>query len=149
DPRDPARRAGRTDACGRAHRMGRVRDAIAALARRQPRPVRDRRGRRRAAGLGRDRRSVHLAVSPAGDSVQPQNCLRTLRTRGADRLLRVGRAQMKSRLSIETPEGITFSFELATPITRALAWSVDAAAIGTLSFFIGRITGAAGVLSAD
>ena len=34
-----------------------------------------------------------------------------------------------SRLSIETPEGVVFSFELATPVTRALAWTVDAAAI--------------------
>lgn len=56
---------------------------------------------------------------------------------------------MKSRLSIETPEGIAFSFELATPVTRALAWSVDAAAIGVISYFAGRISGAAGVLSAD
>ena len=34
-----------------------------------------------------------------------------------------------SRLSIETPEGVVFSFELATPVTRALAWAVDSAAI--------------------
>ncbi len=34
-----------------------------------------------------------------------------------------------SRLSIETPEGVVFSFELATPVTRALALAVDSAAI--------------------
>ncbi len=34
-----------------------------------------------------------------------------------------------SRLSIETPEGVVFSFELATPVTRALAWAIDSAAI--------------------
>jgi len=34
-----------------------------------------------------------------------------------------------SRLIIETPEGVVFSFELATPVTRALAWAVDFAAI--------------------
>jgi uncharacterized RDD family membrane protein YckC len=61
----------------------------------------------------------------------------------------MGGPQMKSRLSIETPEGITFSFELATPIVRALAWSVDAAAIATISYFVGKFTGAAGILSAD
>jgi uncharacterized RDD family membrane protein YckC len=34
-----------------------------------------------------------------------------------------------SRLSIETPEGVVFSFELATPVSRALAWAVDGVAI--------------------
>jgi len=34
-----------------------------------------------------------------------------------------------SRLSIETPEGVVFSFELATPVIRALAWAVDTTAI--------------------
>jgi uncharacterized RDD family membrane protein YckC len=39
------------------------------------------------------------------------------------------KSQRPSRLSIETPEGVVFSFELATPVTRALAWTVDTAAI--------------------
>jgi uncharacterized RDD family membrane protein YckC len=44
-----------------------------------------------------------------------------------------------SRLSIETPEGVVFSFELATPVTRALAWTVDAAAITFAGMLVGQI----------
>jgi uncharacterized RDD family membrane protein YckC len=44
-----------------------------------------------------------------------------------------------SRLSIETPEGVVFSFELATPVTRALAWTVDAAAIAFAGMLVGQI----------
>ena len=47
-----------------------------------------------------------------------------------------------ARLSIETPEGVVFSFELATPVTRALAWAVDAAAIA----FAGMLVAQAGKL---
>jgi len=54
-----------------------------------------------------------------------------------------------SSLSIETPEGVVFSFELATPVTRALAWAVDAAVIAALVYAIGKIAGIAGVLSRD
>jgi uncharacterized RDD family membrane protein YckC len=36
-------------------------------------------------------------------------------------------------LTIETPEGVEFSYELASPVTRALAWMVDVAAISLLS----------------
>jgi uncharacterized RDD family membrane protein YckC len=36
-----------------------------------------------------------------------------------------------STLVIETPEGVVFSYELATAAVRALAWTVDAAAIAT------------------
>jgi len=43
-----------------------------------------------------------------------------------------------ARLSIETPEGVVFSFELATPVTRALAWVVDAAAIAAAGLLIGQ-----------
>jgi uncharacterized RDD family membrane protein YckC len=45
-----------------------------------------------------------------------------------------------SRLSIETPEGVVFSFELATPVTRALAWSVDTAAIFVGGMLLGQAT---------
>jgi len=44
-----------------------------------------------------------------------------------------------SRLSIETPEGVVFSFELATPVTRALAWTVDSAAIAFAGILVGQI----------
>jgi uncharacterized RDD family membrane protein YckC len=49
-----------------------------------------------------------------------------------------------SRLRIETPEGVVFSFELATPAIRALAWAVDGAAIvagGLLLGQLGRLVG--------
>jgi uncharacterized RDD family membrane protein YckC len=36
-------------------------------------------------------------------------------------------------LIIETPEGVEFSYELASPATRALAWVVDMAAIAVLT----------------
>jgi uncharacterized RDD family membrane protein YckC len=54
-----------------------------------------------------------------------------------------------SRLSIETPEGVIFSFELATPVTRALAWSVDTAAIVAGGIFLGQAAIFAGKASPD
>jgi len=36
-------------------------------------------------------------------------------------------------LTIETPEGVEFSYDLASPVTRALAWIIDVAAIGVLT----------------
>jgi uncharacterized RDD family membrane protein YckC len=61
----------------------------------------------------------------------------------------MGGAQMTSRLAIETPEGVTFSFELATPAVRTLAWSVDAAVLGAGSTVIGKLTGGLTILSPD
>jgi len=52
-------------------------------------------------------------------------------------------------ISIETPEGVVFSFELATPVTRALAWAVDATAIGCLVYVINKVAGIAGVFGRD
>jgi len=52
-------------------------------------------------------------------------------------------------LVIETPEGVVFSYELATPAIRALAWIVDLAAIGTFAYVIGQITKTFGAISAD
>jgi uncharacterized RDD family membrane protein YckC len=54
-----------------------------------------------------------------------------------------------SSLSIETPEGVVFSFELATPVTRALAWAVDATAIGCLAYGSGKLAQIAGALDND
>ena len=59
---------------------------------------------------------------------------------------------MKNRqrsLSIETPEGVVFSYRLATPVTRSLAWAVDASAIGVASYMAAKVTAALGVLSPD
>jgi uncharacterized RDD family membrane protein YckC len=52
-------------------------------------------------------------------------------------------------LDIETPEGVVFSYELATPAARALAWSVDAAAIGTAMYFIDKLAGGLRPLNPD
>ena len=52
-------------------------------------------------------------------------------------------------LVIETPEGVTFSFELATPVTRSLAWAVDTAASLALAYGASRASELLGALSAD
>lgn len=41
-------------------------------------------------------------------------------------------------LIIETPEGVVFSYTLASPVTRAIAWIVDVAAVSVLTKAIGR-----------
>jgi len=43
-------------------------------------------------------------------------------------------------LTIETPEGVEFSYELASPVLRALAWIVDVAAISVLTKGAGKLT---------
>jgi uncharacterized RDD family membrane protein YckC len=48
-------------------------------------------------------------------------------------------AARQRSLDIETPEGVVFSYELATPAVRALAWAVDAAAISAAILFIGKL----------
>ena len=55
----------------------------------------------------------------------------------------------RSALAIETPEGVTFSYELATPFLRMLAWAVDAAAIAAASDVVGAICRDLGKLSLD
>jgi len=55
----------------------------------------------------------------------------------------------ESSLRIETPEGVVFSFELATPVARALAWAVDATAIAALMYGVGKLAALAGVLGND
>jgi uncharacterized RDD family membrane protein YckC len=55
----------------------------------------------------------------------------------------------KNSLTIETPEGVVFSYELATPVTRALAWAVDAAVIGAASMTAASVSQGANILSPD
>lgn len=55
----------------------------------------------------------------------------------------------QSSLAIETPEGVVFRYELATPVTRALAWSIDAAAIGLLSSIGAKLSQVVGAASKD
>ncbi len=52
-------------------------------------------------------------------------------------------------LQITTPEGIVFALNLASPITRFLAFAVDLACISLLSTVIGTIVGLLGILSPD
>jgi uncharacterized RDD family membrane protein YckC len=59
------------------------------------------------------------------------------------------KAVRQSRLSIETPEGVVFSFDLATPVSRALAWAIDAAAIVTACSVVGQVCAAANLFSRD
>ncbi|MGP8246248.1 MAG: RDD family protein [Bryobacteraceae bacterium] len=55
----------------------------------------------------------------------------------------------RSVLVIDTPEGVTFSYQLATPFLRMLAWAVDAAAIAAASDAVGTIFRDLGKLSPD
>ena len=40
---------------------------------------------------------------------------------------------MNSELRVQTPEGITFSFQLAGPVVRCLAWIVDLLVVMVIS----------------
>jgi uncharacterized RDD family membrane protein YckC len=54
-----------------------------------------------------------------------------------------------SALVIETPEGVSFSLRLASPVLRTLAWAVDGAIVMTASMVIGRASAALAVVGAD
>lgn len=56
---------------------------------------------------------------------------------------------LATSLIIETPEGVEFSYDLASPVTRCLAWIVDAAAIGLLSKGAGKACEWLGHLNQD
>lgn len=55
----------------------------------------------------------------------------------------------QAALLIETPEGVTFSYELATPVIRAFAWVVDAVVLGGISYAITQVTAMLRVVSQD
>jgi uncharacterized RDD family membrane protein YckC len=52
-------------------------------------------------------------------------------------------------LRVRTPEGIVFSFQLATPVTRSLAYAVDFACVVTITTMLGVVSGLLGILSVD
>jgi uncharacterized RDD family membrane protein YckC len=54
-----------------------------------------------------------------------------------------------SSLSIATPEGVVFSYQLATPVSRCLAWIIDAVAIGGMTYSVSQVVRIAGYLSPD
>jgi uncharacterized RDD family membrane protein YckC len=58
-------------------------------------------------------------------------------------------APHQSAIQIETPEGVVFSYQLATPVTRALACAVDSTAATGMAYFAGRVANAAAIISAD
>ena len=55
----------------------------------------------------------------------------------------------RASLQIETPEGVVFAYELATPVTRSLAWVVDFAAASSASYTVSRICRSIGAVSQD
>ncbi len=52
-------------------------------------------------------------------------------------------------LTIRTPEGIEFSFRLAGPVTRFLAWSVDLLVILAVNKLLNVFLGVLGIISRD
>jgi uncharacterized RDD family membrane protein YckC len=47
-------------------------------------------------------------------------------------------AERELRIFIDTPEGVTFSYPLAGPMTRFLAWLIDASVVGAASSSISK-----------
>ncbi len=53
------------------------------------------------------------------------------------------------QLTIRTPEGVTFNLALAGPVSRSLAWLLDAACIMAAIKIAGAIVGMLGIISID
>lgn len=67
-------------------------------------------------------------------------------------LLNCGNPEMtrkKNFLTISTPEGIAFSFQLAGPVIRLLAWTTDLMVIFALTMTLRKSLGLFGVISRD
>ena len=105
---------------------------------------RDRGRRGRNARLGRTHGSLHLAIPPTGASIRVEDlhgnsvsCCCCWR-RSSDG--RAGNEQTPDprRSRLKRLRGVTFSFELATPVTRSLAWAVDTAASLALAYGAAR-----------
>jgi uncharacterized RDD family membrane protein YckC len=58
-------------------------------------------------------------------------------------------ASAAGNLRVRTPEGIVFSFQLATPVTRSLAYAVDFACVSATTMTLGVLTALLGILSVD
>lgn len=59
------------------------------------------------------------------------------------------RSQKTNTVTIRTPEGIEFSMMLAGPVTRFLAWSIDAACIAVMIMIMNILLGLIGIISRD
>ena len=53
------------------------------------------------------------------------------------------------KLTIRTPEGVTFTLPLAGPVSRCLAWIIDAAGIMACYKLLGLVLGLMGIFSRD
>src|SRR5438128_934051 len=58
-------------------------------------------------------------------------------------------AEKTNTLLIKTPEGIVFALQLAGPVTRFVAWSVDVLCVIALAILASRLTSLAGWISGD
>ena len=52
-------------------------------------------------------------------------------------------------LEIQTPEGISFSLQLAGPFPRFMGWTIDAASISVITSVVNTILGVLGIISRD
>ncbi len=52
-------------------------------------------------------------------------------------------------LTIDTPEGVVFAYQLATPVSRSLAWAIDAVAVLGIVNAVSRIANIGAFLSPD
>lgn len=57
--------------------------------------------------------------------------------------------QDQGRLRVKTPEGVSFTFTLASPVLRGAAWFVDKAAISTAWMVLSVIISLGGLISTD
>jgi uncharacterized RDD family membrane protein YckC len=58
-------------------------------------------------------------------------------------------ASTAGNLRVRTPEGIVFSFLLATPVTRSLAYAVDFACVSVICSMLGVVSALLGIFSLD
>ena len=58
-------------------------------------------------------------------------------------------SKLHSKLTIQTPEGIRFSYFLASPVSRFLAWFIDLMVIITLVIFLRKVLFLLSVISFD
>jgi len=54
-----------------------------------------------------------------------------------------------STLAIRTPEGVVFALQLASPVTRFLAWALDLVCISTATSLLGAVFQLLGIISLD
>src|SRR5687768_9217457 len=126
-------------------RPWRPRAACPPVASRWPRRGDDHWRGRRAPRLGRPGGKLRLPTSRAAHSLLGED---QLWHRGADpaRLAAFPRLapppeMNRPELRIRTPEGITFSYQLAGPVTRCLAWTVDLIVVIGLALALGLALG--------